>query len=107
MPKRMFVLSLTLLLCVAIFGGPSLKPKTVATFTSISVYGAWHCGSEFCSWASVRNMTDFDNRNRWLIDRGDGRPLPRSIIQRLRVSKSVILRTLAQVQKSFPQCQAP
>ena len=74
MPKRMFVLSLTLLLCVALFGGPALKPKTVAAFTSISVYGAWHCGNEFCSWASVRNMTDFDSRNRWLIDRGDGRP---------------------------------
>lgn len=74
MPKRMFVLSLTLLLCVALFGGPSLRPKTVAAFTSISVYGAWHCGSEFCSWATVRNMTDFDNRNRWLINRGDGRP---------------------------------
>ncbi|HKY43939.1 MAG TPA: hypothetical protein VJM50_12680, partial [Pyrinomonadaceae bacterium] len=74
MPKRIFVLSLTLLLCVAVFGEPSLKPKTVAAFTSISVYGAWHCGNEFCSWATVRNMTDFDNRNRWLINRGDGSP---------------------------------
>jgi hypothetical protein len=38
------------------------------------VYGAWHCGSDFCTWASVRNMTDFDTRNHWLIDRGDGSP---------------------------------
>src|SRR5918996_1276245 len=74
MPKRMFVLSLTLLLCVALFGGPSLKPKTVAAFTAISVYGAWHCGNDFCTWASVRNMTDFDTQNRWLINRGDGSP---------------------------------
>ena len=42
----------------------------------ISVYGAWHCGNDFCTWASVRNMTDFDTKNRWLIDRGDGSHLP-------------------------------
>jgi hypothetical protein len=68
----MFVLSL--LIVAALFGGFSAKPKPVAAATNISVYGAWHCGSEFCSWASVRNMTDFNNRNRWLIDRGDGTP---------------------------------
>ena len=74
MPKRMFVLSLSLLICAALFGGLPSNPKAVAAFANISVYGAWHCGNEFCSWASVRNMTDFDNRNRWLVDRGDGRP---------------------------------
>src|SRR5215210_8765426 len=72
MRKQMFVLSLIIL--AALFGGLSAEPKTVAAATNISVYGAWHCGSEFCSWASVRNMTDFNNRNRWLIDRGDGTP---------------------------------
>ena len=40
----------------------------------MSVYGSWHCGNDYCTWASVRNMTDFDQKNRWLIDRGDGRP---------------------------------
>ncbi|HET9785712.1 MAG TPA: hypothetical protein VFP47_01190, partial [Pyrinomonadaceae bacterium] len=66
---------LSFLLCAAIFGAPSAKPNAVAPFvTPISVYGAWHCGNEFCSWASVRNMTDFDTRNRWLINRGDGTP---------------------------------
>ena len=40
----------------------------------ISVYGACHCGSDFCTWASVRNMTDFDKKNHWLIDRGTGSP---------------------------------
>src|SRR5690349_229939 len=69
---RMFALSL--FIAAALFGGYSVKPKTVAAFTNISVYGAWHCGSDFCSWASVRNMTDFDTRNRWLINRGDGTP---------------------------------
>jgi hypothetical protein len=45
-----------------------------AAATPVSVYGAWHCGSDFCTWASIRNMTDFDQKNHWLIDRGDGRP---------------------------------
>src|ERR1041385_4224221 len=69
---RMSVLSL--LIVAALVGSFSVKPKTVAAFTNISVYGAWHCGSDFCSWASVRNMTDFDTRNRWLINRGEGTP---------------------------------
>jgi hypothetical protein len=38
----------------------------------MQIYGAWHCGSDYCTWASVRNMTDFDTKNHWLIDRGDG-----------------------------------
>src|SRR5215211_6817529 len=68
------VFALSLLILAALFGGFSTKTKTVAAVTNISVYGAWNCGSEFCSWASVRNTTDFNNRNRWLIDRGDGSP---------------------------------
>jgi hypothetical protein len=40
----------------------------------MSVYGAWLCSNDGCSWASVRDMTDFDARNHWLIDRGDGLP---------------------------------
>jgi hypothetical protein len=38
------------------------------------VYGAWHCGSDFCTWSTVRSQTEFDAKNHWLIDRGDGRP---------------------------------
>lgn len=44
--------------------------------TPIQIYGAWHCGSDFCTWASVRDMTDFDTKNHWMIDRGDGSGLP-------------------------------
>jgi len=40
----------------------------------ISVYGAWLCSNDECSWASVRDMTDFDFKNHWLIDRGNGQP---------------------------------
>jgi hypothetical protein len=42
--------------------------------TPVSVYGAWLCGNDACTWAGVRNMTDFDTKNRWLVDRGDGVP---------------------------------
>ncbi len=69
---RMFVLSLLIL--AALFGSFSAKPKPVAAATNVSVYGSWHCGNDFCTWSSVRNMTDFNTRNHWLIDRGDGSP---------------------------------
>jgi hypothetical protein len=68
----MFVLSLLLL--AALFGSFSVKPKPVAAANNVSVYGAWHCGNDFCTWASVRNMTDFNTKNQWLINRGDGSP---------------------------------
>ena len=45
-----------------------------ATATSVQVYGSWHCGNDFCTWATERNATEFDSKNRWLIDRVDGRP---------------------------------
>ena len=42
--------------------------------TPISVYGSWHCGNDYCTWGTVRSLTEFDAKNRWLVDRGDGRP---------------------------------
>jgi len=45
-----------------------------ANATQIEIYGAWHCGNDFCTWSTVRNMTDFDTKNHWMIDRGDGAP---------------------------------
>lgn len=45
-----------------------------AQATPISVYGAWLCSSDACGWGTVRNMTDFDTKNHWLIDRGNGSP---------------------------------
>lgn len=44
--------------------------------TPVSVYGAWLCSNDGCGWNTVRNMTDFDTANHWLIDRGDGTGLP-------------------------------
>lgn len=46
-----------------------LSAFPLAAQTPISVYGAWHCYTDGCSWASVPNMTTFDTDNRWLIDR--------------------------------------
>jgi hypothetical protein len=48
-------------------GGP-------ANATQMEIYGAWHCGNDFCTWSTVRNMADFDTKNHWIIDRGDGVP---------------------------------
>ena len=43
-----------------------------ARATQIEIYGAWHCSNDECTWGTVRNMTDFDTANHWMIDRGDG-----------------------------------
>lgn len=53
---------------------PPALPASAAAGTPPQVYGAWHCGNDACTWASVRDMTDFDHNNHWLVDRGDGRP---------------------------------
>ncbi|MEP6594929.1 MAG: hypothetical protein ABJA71_03235 [Ginsengibacter sp.] len=46
---------------------------TVAT-TPIQIYGAWHAGNDACTWATVRTVAEFDSKNHWLIDRGNGQP---------------------------------
>ena len=51
---------------------PGLAVPTSAS--PIQVYGVWHCGSDLCGWDRIRDMTDFDSKNHWLIDRGDGSP---------------------------------
>ncbi|HEX8285427.1 MAG TPA: hypothetical protein VF588_18880 [Pyrinomonadaceae bacterium] len=52
----------------------AVLPAASASATPVSVYGAWLCGNDACTWASVRDMTDFDAKNRWLVNRGDGVP---------------------------------
>src|SRR6266853_4770104 len=69
MPRR--VISLVILGVALVVVGRSANAQT-----QIQVYGSWHCGSDFCTWGSVRNMTDFDTKNHWMIDRGDGSGLP-------------------------------
>ena len=67
MRKAWSVLGLFLLLGLA-------PAAPAAAATQIQVYGAWHCGSDECTWGSVRDATNFDFDNHWLIDRGDGQP---------------------------------
>ncbi len=45
-----------------------------AQATPIQVYGVWHGGSDACDWFSARVLDEFDAKNHWLIDRGDGKP---------------------------------
>jgi hypothetical protein len=77
MTKKISLLTL-IVLAAALCAGSAAKPKPIAVAAAVannvSVYGAWHCGNDFCTWSTVRNMTDFDTRNHWMIDRGDGSP---------------------------------
>ncbi|MFF9198653.1 hypothetical protein ACF09L_25900 [Streptomyces sp. NPDC014779] len=54
-----------------------LLPGTAAPAAAaapVQVYGAWHCGDDYCTWSTVRDVAEFDAKNHWLVDRGDGRP---------------------------------
>lgn len=62
-----FILALTALAAL-------LVSNVAIAQTPISVYGAWLCSNDSCTWGTVRNMTDFDTANHWLIDRGNGSP---------------------------------
>lgn len=42
--------------------------------TPIQVYGVWHAGNDACIWGTVRSITEFDQKNHWIVDRGDGKP---------------------------------
>lgn len=55
---------------------PTPSPTPPGTTTQLQVYGAWHCGNDACTWSTVRDMTDFDAKNHWIIDRGDGSGKP-------------------------------
>jgi hypothetical protein len=53
---------------------PKIGATSVASITPISIYGAWHASNDYCTWGAVRTVTEFDSKNHWLIDRGDGQP---------------------------------
>ena len=69
--KRLFTLPFTIALTalIALFVSDVARAQT-----PVSVYGAWLCSNDGCGWGAVRNMTDFDTANHWLIDRGNGSP---------------------------------
>jgi hypothetical protein len=53
-------------------GSPYLTIDPIGS--PVQVYGSWHCGNDYCSWAAERDLVEFDKMNHWLVDRGDGRP---------------------------------
>lgn len=59
---------------ISLIAGLCLLFAFVAQATQIQIYGSWHCSNDFCTWGTVRDMTDFDAKNHWMIDRGDGVP---------------------------------
>jgi hypothetical protein len=46
-------------------GGGNVDPQP------LSIYGAWHCGNDYCTWAGFRDLFEFDLKNHWLIDRNN------------------------------------
>jgi hypothetical protein len=61
-------------------GADAAKPSTPTPtpppgpLAQLQVYGVWHCGNDACTWSTVRDMTEFDQKNHWIIDRGNGSP---------------------------------
>jgi len=94
MKKNLFFLSILVLVCFISFLACQKKvderlqgnttntvdKSDATTATSIQIYGAWHAGNDACSWATVRTVTEFDSKNHWLIDRGNGQPSVNLII---------------------------
>src|SRR6266699_2301397 len=60
------------LLGIATFVVIVSNPSAYAT--PIQIYGVWHAGNDACIWGGVRNLVEFDRKNHWIIDRGDGIP---------------------------------
>jgi len=64
------------LTCLLILAAALVTGCSANAQTQMQIYGSWHCGSDYCTWGTVRDMTDFDTKNHWIIDRGDGSGLP-------------------------------
>lgn len=71
--KALGVAAVAALMSASSIGVP-ITGASAASTTPIQVYGAWLCSNDECTWGAVRDMTDFDYNNHWLIDRGDGQP---------------------------------
>ena len=72
-----FGLGVALLPSMALAGKPTPQPTgTPGPATPISIYGVWHCSDDFCIWGTPRTATEFDSKNHWIIDRGDGSGKP-------------------------------
>jgi hypothetical protein len=72
--RNSFVRTVSLLIAgiASVLAAPMAGPAA----TPISVYGAWHCGNDYCTWGTIRSLADFDAKNHWIVDRGDGTHVP-------------------------------
>jgi len=48
-------------------------PAASVSAGPVQIYGTWHCSNDACTWGAPRTVTEFDSKNHWLVDRGDGR----------------------------------
>ena len=64
--RKIAVLLCSGLAALLLSGLLGMIPKANA---QMQVYGAWHCYTDGCSWATAPNMTTFDTDNHWMIDR--------------------------------------
>jgi hypothetical protein len=39
----------------------------LANATPLTIVGTYHCSNDGCGWNAVRNMSDFDTQNHWII----------------------------------------
>ncbi len=54
---------------------PPPPPPPPPGSSSMEIYGVWHAGNHYADWALPRDVDgEFDQANRWIIDRGDGVP---------------------------------
>src|SRR5262245_35834430 len=74
MRRKLVLVCILGVACLSVASSASVRNAASMAITPISIYGSWHCGNDFCTWASVRDLTEFDSKNHWLIDRGDGEP---------------------------------
>jgi len=54
----------------------SIITEAAVGATPLQVYGVWVAGNDYCVWGNERSVSEFDSKNHWLIDRGDGSGLP-------------------------------
>src|SRR5262245_3239066 len=86
-------------------GKPTPKPPPTATpppgqLTPVSIFGTWHCSDDFCTWARVRTVAEFDSMNHWIVDRDGAGPstLPSVNLVVLSFVNPLTLQTRVQVQ---------
>ncbi len=78
--KRLFkgaacaAIVMAILAAVVTLIGPTAGTANAQTTTPIQIFGVWHAGDDYCNWSTVRDIAEFDQKNHWMIDRGDGVP---------------------------------